>query len=297
MDENQNFNFKNIFPECIKDFNDIENDIGNNIYTNVFYKVCLHINTQLGLWGSGFNNICVYLCNYLKHIITKNPNDVRSYCIYFNYVLKSELKYLETSCIGEKACYKKMIEVYKKNGMYDMDICYSYVNNLQDNIYKILHILNALYNYHEKLKTGSITCTSDSQCFKNYTDFIRKCNDMKNKSLNKVMEIVKDKYKDYIKNNDDSSDFSEQLDTSSRISTPKLILIICIITLAIPFIAFILYNITPCRLYLETKIKMLKEQWNKKSKHNLKLLNSFESDFEELIDKCSPIAYNALRYS
>ncbi|GAW84641.1 variable surface protein [Plasmodium gonderi] len=220
--DTHNFNFKGVFPKSIQFYNEVEKEYERKYYNNSFYNLCIQISKLLGIWdGDAFINNCVYFSNYLQRIKDIAPDNIRSYCIYFNYVLKSELKNLKSSCKGEKACYKKMIDVYVKNGKNDRGKCESYVKDLNEDIYKILNNLNTLYNYLEPLKNSSKTCNSYTYCIKNYYDFLKNCEEMKNSSLNEVMEIVKEIYKPYIQTKKETINIPEHIHFSNRISSRK----------------------------------------------------------------------------
>ncbi|GAW84214.1 variable surface protein [Plasmodium gonderi] len=300
------FDFKDIFPKCIKDFNTIEKEKGNNVHNDKFYIVCYLIENELNIKMQGFINFCVYFSNYLERIIPKNVDNREPYCKYFNYLLKDVLYYLSSSsCSGEKKCYQEMIKVYKKKDMNNMNICDTFVKDLEDNVYKVLNYLNSLYNYLEVLKIDSSACESNTSCFRHYNDFLKKCDEMKNDSLNNVMGIIKEQFKYYVRIEREIIPVPKQLQSTPLITARKVIIIMCIITLAITFIPFILYKVnnklnlhinTTCRTYLEPSLRELKKYWHKKIKQNLKLFNQFENSFEELMDKNSEKTYNTLYY-
>ncbi|GAW84401.1 variable surface protein [Plasmodium gonderi] len=305
--ESPNFDFKDIFPNCIKEYNDIKKVKDQDDFnSDEFFLVCRKIERQLEIKMDNFKLFCVFFSNYLQHINTKGGIEKEPYCKYFNYLIKYLLyNHPGSSCSEERDCYNKMINIFEGDRKNDMNICVPYVNDLEENVYKLLDYLNYLYNYLEKLRTHYITCESNTHCFQNYTDFLRMCKEMNNNSLKVVMNMVKDEYKQYIPIEPETIHITKKLQSSSMISAPKVIIIVCIITLTTTFIPFILFKVnnklylyinTSCRLYIEKMIRKLKKFWHKKSKQNLKLLNQFENDFEELMDKNSQIIYNTLYY-
>ncbi|GAW84406.1 variable surface protein [Plasmodium gonderi] len=294
---NQYFDFKDIFPICMKEFNDIEKEKDNKIYADDFYSVCHSIETELNFKSSDFRKFCVCFSNYLQHINNAKVKNIEPYCKYFNYLLKDLLSYYYgSSCSGEKNCYKEMIKIFERSSKNDMNICELYVNNLEANVYEVLNYLNSLYNDLDELKRHNKTCISSNRCLRNYTEFLQKYNGMENDSLKNVIEIVKEHFFPYIKLEQETVVMQKQLHSYTMISATKVILIVCIITLATMFIPFILYKNTSCRLYIEPRIGRLKEIWHKKSKQALKILKHFENDFEELMDNNSKITYNTLYY-
>ncbi|GAW83985.1 variable surface protein [Plasmodium gonderi] len=279
------FDFSGIFPTSIENFNIIEEQIGINYATDTFYKACIKINSEFNIWGDSFHSICVFLSNYLDRIKEKTSSDIKPYCRYFNYVLKNESKKF-SNCIGEKQCYQKMIDVYERNKRTHMDKCKDDVIDLTDDIFTILNYLNSLYNNLKTLKNKSGACHSHSSCFNNYKDFLHKCNSVQNISLQEVKKIVEEAYKNYIPIDYDTSDALQDIRSSPGVSdhAPSL------------------YSInsrkfTRSRLYLQQRIRMLKEIWNKKSKEDFTSESSFFCKYQEYIDKGMDISYNILEYS
>ncbi|GAW84154.1 variable surface protein [Plasmodium gonderi] len=293
-----NFDFKDIFPNCIKAYSDIEKEKDDDKYNeDDFFVSCYKIKKTLNINTDDFILDCVVFSNYLLDINKKREIEIEPYCKYFNYLLKYLLyNHPGSSCSGERHCYNKMIGIFEGDGKNGMNICVSYVNDLEEKVFKLLDDLSSLYKDLQKLKTNGITCEFNTPCFTKYKDFLRKCKEMNDNNLHEVMENVKDEYKQYIPIEPETINVPNKSQSSSIISAPKVILIVCIITLTTSFIPFILFKNTSCRLYIEKMIRKLKKFWKNKSKQNLKLLNQFENDYEELMDKNSKIIYNTLYY-
>ncbi|GAW83906.1 variable surface protein [Plasmodium gonderi] len=277
------FDFNGIFPTSIENFNVIEDKIGRNYETDTFFTACIKINSEFNIWGDSFHSICVVLSNYLDSIKEKETRDIKPYCKYFNYVLKSELKNYKTSCNGEKLCYQKMMEIYKHYKKVDMDKCKDDIIDLTDDIFTILNYLNSLYNYLKKLKNNSSICNFGSSCFNNYKDFLHKCKSIQNNSLQELQKIVEKEYKPYIHMNHDVLDASKHMHSSPYASEH-----------AHSFYSISARKYTPSRLYLQQRIRKLKELWNKKRKKKFTLISSFDCKYEEYIDKGLDISYNVL---
>ncbi|GAW82026.1 variable surface protein [Plasmodium gonderi] len=292
---NIDIDLESIFPPCIKEYNDTLKTFVDFL-RNPFYNICTTISRTLlksSKTGYTFFNSCIYLSTYLKNIERKSEKDKISYCKYFSFKLKEEINDLNHSCKNEVDCYQQMISVSvgnTKNNNSVPDSCKDLIENIHDDTFSLFQTLEGLYYKSNELLNDNEVCPHGSSCFNNYKKLCKICQ----KENNKELRIFLEKYKDEHLQNTHAPSCIEPPKYLLSSSIRTVLLTSFIITLSIPFIAFILYEYTPCGLYLQPSIRKLKEIWNKKRKEQQQLINSFESTYDELVDKSSQISYSAI---
>ncbi|GAW84458.1 variable surface protein [Plasmodium gonderi] len=298
------FNFMNIFPTCSDDYNNhARNRSLENSSELVNPCTAITILSNFRENRESFMPKCTELIIYLDYIYSKaTPSYTTRCCKYFNYKLKQILKSNEHSTQNTNVAYSSMIrntdsEIYKKV----QDICKNHVDDLDESTFKILETLDNLY---DMLKKENNKCTSNSECYEKYMELSRKHNGVDNHSLYELLSNFK---KDYIENRE-HIDKGNMIQVTSKVETPvvshhasrinprTIILVFFIILLTTLMITFFLYKYTSYVSSLHPITSIIKRMWKRKNKKYIKLLNSFENDNEELINKSSQIPYNPLRY-
>ncbi|GAW84038.1 variable surface protein [Plasmodium gonderi] len=207
---NNNFDFKDIFPQSHYDFNGIEwrrefrrpwltrcsavcNDFMNRINVSIDVSVV-------------FNTSCYRICMYLKFIEGIAPgreNYSVSSCKYFYYKLKELMKNYAGDCKTTKECYTKMRE---KRGNVDRmdvpDICVKHLKGIDDidDIYDKFQYLQKLYHIEDEFKKTWVSCDIANNLVNKYITHSAISKSMNNnKSFMEELDKVNVKYNEYRK--------------------------------------------------------------------------------------------------
>ncbi|GAW83967.1 variable surface protein [Plasmodium gonderi] len=298
------FNFKNIFPICSEDYNKHSRNQSKENSTELMNS-CSAITATLGFSQNheSFVPNCKDLIIYLDYIQSKPPlSDINARCKYFNYKLKQILNSQKYNKLGTKSAYTNMITITNSiNHKKVPDICKNYVDDLDDSTFEILEALDNLYDY---LKGQGNKCNFHSECYVKYMELSSKYVGVHNRSLRELLSNFKD---EYIENREDVDTRNIPQVTSNQelpavshhtsgINARAIILVLLILSFTTLIIIFFLYKYTSYVSSLHSIASIIRKIRKRKNKKDIKLLNSFENDNEELINKSSQISYNPLQY-
>ncbi|GAW84292.1 variable surface protein [Plasmodium gonderi] len=295
------FNYMEIFPTCINEFNRAKS---NNTYSwlNDAYNQCTQIKWKLNIEGDSFNRYCTDLIYYLNYIndnlgINKNAN-----CKYFNYLLKYITDKFKVICDGEENCYEEMIKSNISNIPGMPNTCVQYVKNINNDTFEILKKLDKLYESLKLLGTEKYTCPYDSECYDIYKELSKKCTNESNKNFCELLEKFKNIHVNDVDDVDDEGDVGD-VDDEDDVDDLDIVDVvkrthsssykhIRAIFLTLTFTIFY----TPYGSVLHEVLRKLKKLFMKNNKERLSLLDSCERSYNNSIEHGYRIEYGSEDY-
>ncbi|GAW84604.1 variable surface protein [Plasmodium gonderi] len=252
---NEDFDFKDIFPTCLKSFNMHSSEAINDDYIlkNTCTMIIMYLERRQGI-SESFIAKCKELVLYLDYIENNLPlNNIKPCCNYFNFKLKYLLNHYYCPDKSTQNAYNIIInQKVQKNFRSVPKVCQQYIDELTVDNFENFNDLNKLYNSLKILGSDTYICPYNNEYFNKYTNLLNKWQDVKQASFCTVLDLFK---LEYIKENEadpQNKDVSEhthsQIDVSGPIyssmltHTRETFLTITIITFAISTIIFILYK-------------------------------------------------------
>ncbi|GAW84432.1 variable surface protein [Plasmodium gonderi] len=306
------FNFKNIFPTCLDDYN---NNISNSSreINSKRENECITITNILGFHNSKdtFMPNCKDIIIYLDYIDNNSSSfDINPSCKYFNYKLKKLLSSHKSNIQSTKVFYNNMINITNSRIYKNVPgICMNYFDELDDSTFTILDKLNNLYSI---LKRNGNECPTESECYEKFMELSNIYGRVNNESLREILSNFRKENIKIIENIENVVQVNSKKEVHAVSHHTSGINARTIILFTIHVITEKLYKIsnTPINIYIKIFLNyqytsyvsflhpissIIRIMWNRKNKTDIKLFDSFENNYEELIDKRSQISYNALQ--
>ncbi|GAW84164.1 variable surface protein [Plasmodium gonderi] len=211
--EENDFDFTGIFPNCRNDFNyywDRRFSERKQLY-NDYSSVCSDYIKNIKAYKLGdmaFQTDCIKLGLYLNYIEDKNKSGKNFYleasCKYFFYHLKDLVKKHGGNCKTTNNCYELFIKKNTTHGVSRIsvpNICLQNANDndIDENIFKILSLLDNLYNLIEIFKKREHRTYTNVKAFDSNMNSLEKYPATYNKSLNEELEKIFKEFKNFFK--------------------------------------------------------------------------------------------------
>ncbi|GAW84533.1 variable surface protein [Plasmodium gonderi] len=257
----EDFDFKDIFPTCLYDFNTYSSKAINDDYKldNTCSMIMMLLEPRRGI-SESYIAACRELVLYLDYIKTKRSSTLIKY-IHLTYLIH----------------------------------VLHYVKEFTDDTFQKFENLNNLYNTFMQKKEN---CPMKSECFNKYTQIFKVCENMNNSNYCQVLNSFKIQYIQNSVNEPVRKEASELPYSSSLTHIRAAFLILTFMTFAISTTILILYKVknkfslyniykiyyTTYRSYLRPLLVNIKRLFNKKDEEYLTLLDSFEYAYNASID-------------
>ncbi|GAW84476.1 variable surface protein [Plasmodium gonderi] len=301
--------FEDIFSTSMLDYDKQARNAGNLVDPKLEVS-CTTIQTSLNAsyLVNFFKSDCKRLIHYLDYIEHTKSSDKKRSCNYFNYLLKGVLTDSKCDMKNSKEAYKKMIELTKTGDVKKVsDVCITYFEDIDEDIYSVLKHLNELYLYF--IMNGNI-CPLNTDCFNKYKELSKMCISAKNDSfcvlLNNFMQKNIENMMQNINIMEQKIKNMEQIIEEKELpaipyhayftNTPTVILTLIIMLFTVLMITFFLYKYTPLGSFLQPTVSKIRNIWNNKNKDHLNIMDSSEFSHNDLFHNKYGIGWNYIGY-
>ncbi|GAW83968.1 variable surface protein [Plasmodium gonderi] len=207
MSESTTFNFKDIFPKCMNDFNKHAKDKKHKPYDD-YSNYCnkLSIKKACNINGQDYNRSCMdilYYLNYININISKDEAYLEQGCKYLHYKLKDLFEKFKCPCNDPKICYnemKNLSESLNFNMISNLlGHCSDYPIDLNEDIlqmFKDIDILNDKYNIFVSTQAPNV---SKFEALRQHIQYLEKYKSNNNTTFISLLEYFNNSFIQYIK--------------------------------------------------------------------------------------------------
>ncbi|SBS94831.1 PIR Superfamily Protein [Plasmodium ovale curtisi] len=249
-----------LFSEYLANFNE---ETSGSSTDDTYSQYCYDFHRNKFGSNQNFLSSCNKVAKYLKHLNkTEFTTDRFKRCKHLNYLLNSNKEYNTIPNYNTST----LINAYEELTNKIKHPCYYHIKKINENTLRKLKEINNMYEYFNKVKNSSTSCSNDccshaSSCTKIYDSYITNCSVDSTDHLCNELVNFKSEYDNLMQ--------SIECQGVSRILTPPkehyssiTILIPLIIILVISISSFIFYKFTPLGSWLNLQISNKKKIWN-----------------------------------